>query len=220
MTRFAVCSMGFIMVDIFGSKDRAEDDAFAERIASALRMPERAHPSFEKRLMDKVRAEGATLYPTGATTQKSWWRRERVLRVSPIAGLALAAGISAIVALSTIAIGSRISLRKNATVAASPSPPAKDTVQLVRFVFVDSHASSVALVGDFNEWTKGATELKLSGAPGVWAVSVPLPAGRHEYAFIVNGKRWVADPLAVKSSDEFGTESSVIRVAPLGKSET
>ena len=220
MTRFAVCSMGFIMVDIFGSKDRAEDDAFAERIASALRMPERAHPSFEKRLMDKVRAEGATLYPTGATTRKSWWRRERVLRVSPIAGLALAAGISAIVALSTIAIGSRISLRKNATVAASPSPPAKDTVQLVRFVFVDSHASSVALVGDFNEWTEGATELKLSGAPGVWAVSVPLPAGRHEYAFIVNGKRWVADPLAVKSSDEFGTESSVIRVAPLGKSET
>ena len=220
MTRFAVCSMGFIMVDIFGSKDRAEDDAFAERIASALRMPERAHPSFEKRLMDKVRAEGATLYPEGATTQKSWWRRERVLRVSPIAGLALAAGISAIVALSTIAIGSRISLRKNATVAASPSAPAKDTVQLVRFVFVDSHASSVALVGDFNEWTKGATELKLSGAPGVWAVSVPLPAGRHEYAFIVNGKRWVADPLAVKSSDEFGTESSVIRVAPLGKSET
>jgi len=60
------------MVDIFGSKDRAEDDAFAERIASALRMPERAHPSFEKRLMDKVRAEGATLYPEGATTQKSW----------------------------------------------------------------------------------------------------------------------------------------------------
>ena len=212
--------MGFFMVDIFGSKDRAEDDAFAERIASALRMSERAHPSFEKRLMDKVRAEGATLYPTGATIQKSWWRRERVLRVSPIAGLALAAGISAIVALSTIAIGSRINLRKNATVAASPSAPAKDTVQLVRFVFVDSHASSVALVGDFNEWTKGATELKLSGAPGVWAVSVPLSAGRHEYAFIVNGTRWVADPLALKSSDEFGTESSVIRVASLGKSET
>jgi hypothetical protein len=210
--------MGSIMVDIFGSKDRAEDEAFAERIASALRAPERAHPSFEKRLMDRVRAEGATLYPVRATAQKSWWRRERVLRVSPIAGLALAAGISAIVALSTIAIGSRINLHRNAPVAAAQ--PVTDTVQLVRFVFVDPRASSVALVGDFNAWTRGATELKLSGAPGVWAVSVPLSAGRHEYAFIVNGTRWVADPLAVKSSDEFGTESSVIRVAALGKSAT
>jgi len=171
-------------------------------------------------LMDKVRAEGATLYPVRATARKAWWRRERVLRVSPIAGLALAAGISAIVAVSSIAIGSRISARNNATVAATQAAPATDTVQLVRFVFVDSHASSVELVGDFNEWTKGSTVLKLSGAPGVWAVSVPLSAGRHEYAFIVNGTRWVADPLAVKSSDEFGTESSVIRVAPAGRSET
>ena len=212
--------MGYIMADIYGSKDRAEDEAFAKRIAAALRAPERAHPSFEKRLMDKVRAEGATLYPVRATIEKSWWRRERVLRVSPIAGLALAAGISAIVALSTIAVSSRLGPQKNGAVAITQPAPAADTVQLVRFVFVDSRASSVELVGDFNEWTRGATALKLSGAPGVWAVSVPLSAGRHEYAFIVNGKRWVADPLAVKSSDEFGTESSVIRVAPPGKSET
>jgi len=79
-------------------------------------------------------------------------------------------------------------------------------------VFVDSHARSVEIVGDFNEWTKGANTLKLSGAPGVWSASIPLSPGRHEYAFIINGTRWVADPLAVKSSDDFGTESSVIRV--------
>jgi 1,4-alpha-glucan branching enzyme len=98
--------------------------------------------------------------------------------------------------------------------------PARDTVELVRFVFVDSGAASVALVGDFNGWTRGATELKRSGAPGVWTASVALTPGRHEYAFIINGKRWVADPLAVKSSDDFGTESSVIRVGTAGKSET
>jgi hypothetical protein len=49
---------------------------------------------------------------------------------------------------------------------------------------------------------------------------VALTPGRHEYAFIVNGSRWVADPLAVKSSDDFGTESSVIRVGTAGKRET
>ena len=134
-------------------------------------------------------------------------------------GIAIAAGISAIIALSAVAVGSRIAARSQPSAIAQASP-ARDTVQLVRFVFVDSGASSVALVGDFNEWTRGATELKPSGAPGVWSVSVALTPGRHEYAFIVNGTRWVADPLAVKSSDDFGTESSVIRVGTAGKRET
>ena len=96
----------------------------------------------------------------------------------------------------------------------------RDTVQIVRFVFVDPGATRVELVGDFNEWAKGSTELTRSGAPGVWAVSVPLSPGRHEYAFIINGSRWVADPLAVKSSDDFGTESSVIRVGTPANSAT
>jgi 1,4-alpha-glucan branching enzyme len=142
-----------------------------------------------------------------------------VFEFNPLTGLAVAAGVTVIVALSGIAIGTRIGARSN-DLARVTAPVAKpDTVQLVRFVFVDSKASSVELVGDFNEWTKGATSLKLSGAPGVWVASVPLQPGRHEYAFIVNGTRWVTDPLAVKSSDDFGTESSVIRVVKPGRSE-
>jgi 1,4-alpha-glucan branching enzyme len=94
----------------------------------------------------------------------------------------------------------------------SAAAPRPDTVQLVRFVFVEPRASTVELVGDFNAWARGSTELKRTGAPGVWEVSVPLSPGRHEYAFIINGSRWVADPLAVKTSDDFGTESSVIRI--------
>jgi 1,4-alpha-glucan branching enzyme len=122
------------------------------------------------------------------------------------------------VVLSGIAIGSRIGARSTVQMVQTRVPA--DTVQLVRLVFVDRGASSVEVVGDFNEWTRGSTALKLSGAPGVWAVSVPITPGRHEYAFIVDGKRWVADPLAVKTTDDFGTESSVIRVVAAGKSET
>jgi hypothetical protein len=173
------------------------------------------HQSFEKRLMEKVYAEGPWLYPATASARHSWWRRERVFRVSPLAGLALAAGIGAIIVVSSVTLGSRISTR-----AAAPAQVAQtakpDTVQLVRFVFVDPRAASVELVGDFNEWARGTTELKRSGAPGVWAVSLPLSPGRHEYAFIINGSRWVADPLAVRSTDDFGTESSVIRVGTTG----
>lgn len=202
-----------------GDREAADDAAFAERIAAPLRAPERAHPSLEKRLMDRVRMEGPALYPVRGDTHESWWWTRRVFEFSPLTGLAVAAGVTAIVALSGVAIGTKIGARAN-DVARVTMPVAKpDTVQLVRFVFVDSKASSVELVGDFNEWTKGAISLKLSGAPGVWVVSVPLQPGRHEYAFIVNGTRWVTDPFAVKSSDDFGTESSVIRVAKPGRSE-
>lgn len=203
-----------------GGREATDDAAFAERIAAPLRAPERAHPSLEKRLMDRVRMEGPALYPARADSHESWWWTKRVFEFKPLTGLAAAAGVTAIVALSGIAIGTKIGGRTN-DVARVTTPIAKpDTVQLVRFVFVDSNASSVQLVGDFNEWTKGATSLKRSGAPGVWVASVPLQPGRHEYAFIVNGTRWVTDPLAVKSSDDFGTESSVIRVTPPGRSET
>jgi hypothetical protein len=211
VTVFAIYWKGYIMSEYYDEKRQADDAAFAERVAQPLRAAEHPHPSFEKRLMDKVRMEGPTLYPR-PSSNPSWWRNEWIIRLSPRSGIAIAAGISAIIALSGIAVGSKIADRSQASSRTAAAPVTRDTVQIVRFVFVDSGAASVELVGDFNEWTRGATALEPSGAPGVWAVSVPLTPGRHEYAFIVNGSRWVADPLAVKSSDEFGTESSVIRV--------
>ena len=207
------------MVENYDESAMAKDDEFAERIAARLRVPEQVLPSFEKRLMEKVQAEGPLLYPSRGSSARQWWRTERDFRIAPLTGLALAAGIAGIIAISGIAIGSRISAHSPVATRAA-STVGRDTVQIVRFVFVDPHATSVELVGDFNEWARGSTELGHSGAPGVWAVSVPLSPGRHEYAFIINGSRWVADPLAVKSSDDFGTESSVIRVGTPANSAT
>ena len=209
------------MADGYDEKTQADDAAFAERVAASLRAPEKAHASFEKRLMEKVRFEGRSLYGApAAAPDNSWWRTEWIIRLSPRGGVAIAAGIAALIAVSSMAVGARLSSRSQSSAVAAHVVPAPDTVQLVRFVFVDSGAASVALVGDFNEWTKGATQLRRSGAPGVWTASVALTPGRHEYAFIVNGSRWVADPLAVKTSDDFGTESSVIRVGAGAQSET
>jgi hypothetical protein len=200
-----------------------ESSAFVERIAGPLRRPERLDSSFDDRLMRRVEVEAPELYARVRPTTARWWKTERVVRLSPISAVALAAGVSMFVALSTLALGSRAWNKSgNQVVAASMRSAAlrSDTVNLVRFVFVDSNANRVELVGDFNEWAKGTTQLRRSGAPGVWTVSVPLSPGRHEYAFIINGSRWVADPLAVKSSDDFGTESSVIRVGATAKSTT
>jgi hypothetical protein len=205
------------MVEHHDSRSEMDDAAFLERVAVSLRAVERAHPSFEHRVMEKVHAEGSTLYPS--LTHASWWRTGRAFNVTPLTAVAIAASALIVVAASGIAVGARFSSNR-ARGEHTAAVPTTDTVQLVRFVLVDRQASSVQLVGDFNEWTKGATKLAPSGAPGVWAVSVALTPGRHEYAFIVDGKRWVIDPLAVKSSDDFGTESSVIRVGSNAKSAT
>jgi hypothetical protein len=207
------------MPEKFDGDTTDKDTSFAEQIAAYLRTPEVVDPSFEKQLMEKVRAEGSGLYPVRERTSGSWWRTAREFRLSPLAAVALAAGITAIIAVSGIAVGSRMASRSEVA-ARSASAPQRDTVQLVRFVFVDRSAASVELVGDFNAWTKGTTRLTQSGVPGVWAISVPLSPGRHEYAFIINGSRWVADPLAVKASDDFGTESSVLRVGAPGQIST
>ncbi|HJP58919.1 MAG TPA: isoamylase early set domain-containing protein [Gemmatimonadaceae bacterium] len=206
------------MVEHYDKGSDMDDAAFLNRVAASLRTVEHAHASFERRVMEKVRAEGPMLYPR-TLTHDSWWRTARPFNVAPLTAMAIAASALIVVALSGVAIGARLS-GKPAVQQTAVTAPSRDTVQLVRFVFVDSRAANVQLVGDFNEWTKGVTELRPSGAPGVWAVSVPLSAGRHEYAFIVDGKRWVIDPLAIKSSDDFGTESSVIRVGADTKSTT
>lgn len=197
----------------------AGDTAFLERVARRLRSPEFVDESFEPRLMDRIRRE-ASANPSASASNRggSWWRTERVIRLSPLAGLAVAAGLAGIIALSSLVGGTKSV--SDAGVAQNQSPARSDTVHVVRFVFVDPRASSVEIVGDFNAWTKGATKLERSAAPGVWSASVALPAGRHEYAFIINGSRWIADPLAPKTSDEFGIESAVIHVGPTQQSAT
>jgi len=203
------------MVENYDDSAKDKDAEFVEQISARLRAPEHVHASFEKRLMAKVRAEAGIHLPASGSAGRSWWRAERVFSVAPLTGLAVAAGISLIIGVSGVVIRSLIAARPSPSNRAA-STAQRDTVQIVRFVFVDPHAAKVELVGDFNEWAKGSTQLVPSGAPGVWAVSVPLSPGRHEYAFIINGSRWVADPLAVKSTDDFGTESSVIRVGTTG----
>jgi len=84
-----------------------------------------------------------------------------------------------------------------------------------QFVLVAPQASSVALVGDFNDWDPARSPMRT--AQGVWATTVPLAPGRYRYAFLVNGVEWRADPGAPAArDDEFGTPSSVITVGGNG----
>ncbi|GAB1343314.1 isoamylase early set domain-containing protein [Gemmatimonas sp.] len=72
-------------------------------------------------------------------------------------------------------------------------------------------AANVSVVGDFNEWSVSAAPLVLDN--GVWSTTLPLAPGRHVYAFVVNGERWLADPRAPQATDaDFGRPGSVIIV--------
>ena len=185
-----------------------DERAFLERITPSLRTPETHKSGFEDRVMAVVRAETPIRYP-GA--RAPWWRRPRTLRLSPLATLGLAAGFAALVAVGTLATTGRFG-------AAEAVPVATDTVHLVRFAISAPDARSVALLGDFNGWTRSGTELSASPVAGVWTITLPLPPGRHQYAFLIDGERWVIDPTAVIVHDEFGTETSVVTVSGAGAS--
>src|SRR6476660_1461013 len=155
------------MVENYDDSAKDKDAEFVEQISARLRAPEHVHASFGKRLMAKVRAEAGIHLPASGSAGRSWWRAERVFSVAPLTGLAVAAGISLIIGVSGVVIGSRISARSFPSNRAA-STAQRDTIQIVRFVFVDPHAAKVELVGDFNEWAKGRTQSLPSGAPGVW----------------------------------------------------
>lgn len=90
---------------------------------------------------------------------------------------------------------------------------------VVRFDLTAPEAGAVALVGDFNGWDRQATPMRRAKSPGRWTVSVPLARGRHAYGFVVDGVRWVADPVApLAPPDGFGGVNSIIVVNGPGAS--
>ncbi|HEY1306329.1 MAG TPA: glycogen-binding domain-containing protein [Vicinamibacterales bacterium] len=71
---------------------------------------------------------------------------------------------------------------------------------------LETDAMNVQLAGSFTDWEPAYQLQQMS--PGVWTIAVPLPQGVHDYAFIVDGQRWVADPYALRINDGFGGTNS------------
>ena len=186
------------------------DDELISRIAAELRVTPPLDAGFDARVM----AEIATLpphVPGRLAAAARWLRRPRTLRVSPLAGLAFAAGLGAL--LVWRGQPDRNVLPVSEPTAAAPGVLlARHGPTLVQFVLVSSHARSVALVGDFNDWDPAATPLDIT-AGGSWSVALRLQPGRHRYAFVVDGVRWIADPAAPPApDDDFGSPGSVVTV--------
>lgn len=85
--------------------------------------------------------------------------------------------------------------------------------RVVEVVFTAPQAASVTIVGDFNSWDPGRTQLVRASHEGVWRARLKLPPGVYQYSFVLDGSAWVSDPAAkTLLADGFGGQNSVIIV--------
>lgn len=183
-----------------------------EQVVAVARRPVSMDPAAKARLLMSVRAESRTAL---RRPRWAWLTDARSLRVSPIAGTALAAGLVGIGVLLGLDVASP-RVQRDAPVGRDDvaTLPARDLVPgEVKFVLVAPQAARVSLVGDFNRWDPAATPMERTPTGGTWSVVVPLSAGRHEYAFVVDGKQWLPDPSApLAPVDGLGAPNSVVLV--------
>ena len=174
-------------------------------IIEILREPAELKPGLTERVM----AEIDRLPPAGVVAPAgpvSWWRRPWTIRLTPLRGLGLAAGMAVLVL--TVYLGGR----RAGSSAAPEAGLAATAGRATQFVLVAPEASTVTIVGDFNDWSMSATPLERAPGDGVWYVTVPLAPGRYRYAFVVNGAIWRSDSEAPAAEDEFGRTNSVLTV--------
>ena len=193
--------------------DHFEFDPMLEHIVAVARRPVTMDPAARRRLLAALRAEGR---PARTRPGWAWLVEARSLRLSPIAGAALAAGLVGVGVLVGLDLGSPGALANTgeaAPAAVAPLPPLDPVRDGVKFVLVAPQAARVSLVGDFNRWDPAATPMQRTPTGGTWSVVVPLKAGRHEYAFVVDGKQWLPDPSApLAPADGLGVPNSVVLV--------
>lgn len=181
------------------------------RAVETLKQPVRLSGDLDRRIMAEIERLPAPA-ARGPRLRRAydWLRRGRPVSVSPLGALAAAA------VLAVVVFGTR-AWRTQPDRVAEPVPMVAASQaaagQVMQFVLVAPGASSVALLGDFNDWSPGATPMQPEDGSGVWSVSVPLTPGRYRYAFLVDGERWLNDPTAPRAlEDDFGRPNSVLTI--------
>ncbi len=181
-------------------------------VAEATRLP-RITPS--PKFLQELKASLAPSSP-------SWWERMYAAVTTPRTlewNLAGAAAAACVVIVSVVGVFTLMPERVvEMPVATVPAQTiAVGTTQqptvFVRLVLLQPGARSVSVAGDFNGWDPAQTKLERSDG-GVWTATIPLKPGRYQYMFVIDGKQWIADPLAAEeATDGFGAQNAVLDVA-------
>jgi hypothetical protein len=172
-------------------------EAYDRLVAATEFLREPPTVSVADRVMTEIRR------PAGAAHRLAGWLarpRAVTLRLRPAWTLAFAVALAALLLLPA---------------GQSAAPGAEEGI--AQFVGHFPGARSVEVVGSFNDWRRGALPLRDDDNDGIWHGAVVLPAGQHEYMFVVDGERWVVDPLAGRYVDDGfgrGRQNALLIVRP------
>lgn len=190
----------------------AEERAAVEAVERAIHetrafVDARPTPDLAAGVMQRITRTGVEPTPKSsglfARCLRVLWTAQQVsFRFRPAYGLLALAGVG-IIAMSTF----WPLPWRSAT--AAPTTASDTTPKLfVQFRLQANDASSVRLAGSFTNW-QPLYELRRT-MDGNWTITVPLSPGVHDYAFVVDGERWIADPYAPAVKDGFGSINSRI----------
>ncbi|HSU17831.1 glycogen-binding domain-containing protein [Longimicrobium sp.] len=208
---------GDLPLDALSPAERAEAVRLSTGIdAAAARLRAMPAPDLTARVMAALPADaprGRARSPLAALLGWLWSPTPVRLMLRPAYGFAFAmVALLALVLARPHARPAEVLRGVGPAVAAAPDAPPV----YVQFRIRVPDARSVAIAGTFTGW-KPAVSLRET-APGEWTALVPLRPGVHDYAFVVDGQRWMPDPNAPQVDDSFGGTNSRISLPPLGAS--
>jgi hypothetical protein len=159
--------------------------------------------------VNAVMSEVEQLEPDHATTPRSWIARTgRQLWTPRLVTFAFRPVYTVFAAAAVVLLAVVLSNQSSNRASTMMATQGTSEKVYVQFRLQTSEATDVRLAGSFTHW-QPQYELHET-APGLWTVTLPLAPGVHDYAFIIDGQRWVTDPYAAAVQDGFGGSNSRI----------
>jgi hypothetical protein len=136
-----------------------------------------------------------------------WARSPRRIVFTPLQAASFAAALALVLVAGAQVRFWQATTPQQTVVAGVPGPIP------VRLELSMPQARSVAVVGSFNSWQGEGYEMVKDQAEGSWILVLKLPAGRYEYAFLLDGEKLLADPqTSFLQDDGFGNQNAVLIV--------
>ena len=183
------------------------DSSLPEWVGETLREPVISQASSRARIMDAVRGLPVPRRMSAPMRPSRWLRRGLLSPLgSMLATAAMAmvmltriatpgAGVSDLVTVTRILGDSIVPVSGSAT-----NGNWLDTLRIVEFVIRGSSVHAAAVIGDFNQWRRGATPLKSAGG-NEWSARVLVPRDALQMAYLVNEEQVIpAEPLSVRAT--------------------
>lgn len=150
----------------------------------------------------------------------AWWKKvflmavtPRTVSFTPVKLVPVAAVCLALIVLFSIHVIPVMNFHDDPSLNVNNGGARMENINLVPILFKleSTPAESVFVIGSFNDWNAEDHKMSVDPADNTWVLTLMLPPGRHEYAFLIDGKKTVPDPNAVFTrKDGFGSYNSVI----------